>query len=111
VIAFYFDEHMGRAVAKGLTQRGYQAVMAVDVGMKQKDDDTEHLPYAAEQGWVMVTFDHPFGGRTMKHTDHKGLICLSKSIREDIGRCIEVLAEFAELYTPDEVAGQVFWLR
>lgn len=107
---FYFDEHMNRAVADALIQRGYTVVMAVDVGMEGKDDDTEHLPYATENGLVMVTFDHPFAGRTLERSNHVGLICLAYTIRENIGRTIEVLSEFAELYDSERDAGQVFWL-
>ncbi len=62
---FYFDEHMNRLVADALIKKGYHVVMAVDVSMKGKDDDTEHLPYASEHDLVMVTSDHPFAGRTM----------------------------------------------
>jgi predicted nuclease of predicted toxin-antitoxin system len=100
---------MNRAVADGLIQRGYTVVMAVDVGMVAKDDDTEHLRYATENNLVMVTFDHPFAGRTMLRTDYSGLVCLTYSIRENIGRTIEVLAEFAEIYDPEKDKGQVFW--
>lgn len=110
MIGFYFDEHMNRAVADALIQRGYTVVMAVDVEMENKDDDTEHLPYATAHQLVMVTFDHPFAGRTMSRTDHPGLVCLAYSIRENIGRMVDVLVEFAELYIPERDAGQVFWL-
>jgi predicted nuclease of predicted toxin-antitoxin system len=76
MIGFYFDEHMNRAVAVALTQRGFQVVMAVDIGMEGKDD-AEHLTYATEHGLVMVTFDHPFAGRTMAHSEYLGLVCLA----------------------------------
>lgn len=85
--------------------------MAIDVRMMSKDDDIEHLPYATENNLVLVTFDRPFAGRTAKRTDHKGLICLSEDIRQDIGRCVIVLTEFAQLYTLEDTTGQVFWLR
>jgi hypothetical protein len=101
---------MNRAVADGLIQRGYIVIMAVDVDMIGKDDDTEHLRYATEHNLVLVTFDHPFAGRTMRHADHIGLVCLAYSIRDDIGRMIDVLTEFAGLYEADRDAGQVFWL-
>lgn len=107
---FYFDEHMNRVVADALIHRGYPVVMAVDVGMEGKDDDTGHLVYATEHALVMVTFDHPFASRTMARTGHPGLICLAYSIRENIGRMIDALVEFAELYDPERDAGQVFWL-
>jgi predicted nuclease of predicted toxin-antitoxin system len=62
---FYFDEHLYRPLADALTARGYHVVMAADVDMKAKDDDAEHLPYAAENDLVLVvTFDRPFAGRT-----------------------------------------------
>jgi hypothetical protein len=85
--------------------------MAVDVGMEGKDDDTEHLVYATEHDLVMVTFDRPFAGRTMSRSDHVGLVCLAEDIRDNIGKMIDVLAEFAELYDPEKDAGQVFWLK
>jgi hypothetical protein len=107
---FYFDEHVSRSIADGLIRRGIHVVMAVDVGMMGKDDDTEHLVYATEQGLVMVTFDHPFAGRTMSRSDHTGLICLPYSIRDDAGACIKLLEEFAQLYDPTRDSGQVFWL-
>jgi hypothetical protein len=110
-LQFYFDEHMSRAVAEGVIQRGYEVVMAVDVNMEGKDDDSEHLKYADENGLIMVTFDRPFAGRTMSRSDHKGLICLSDSLRADIGGMIRVLTLFGEEHAPDNVTGQVFWLR
>jgi predicted nuclease of predicted toxin-antitoxin system len=64
VTGFYFDEHMNRAVADALIQRGYSVVMAVDVDMEGKDD-SEHLSYATAHNLVLVTFDHPFAHRTM----------------------------------------------
>jgi hypothetical protein len=110
-IRFYFDEHMPRTVAETLIKQGVDVILAVDVGMVQKDDDTEHLKYAAENELVMVTFDRPFAGRTMSRTDHKGLICLSESIRSDVGGQVRLLSDFAASHMSDEVIGQVFWLK
>ncbi|MCA0456043.1 MAG: DUF5615 family PIN-like protein [Chloroflexi bacterium] len=110
MVGFYFDEHMNRAAADSLIKQGYEVVMAVDVGMEGKDDDTEHLPYATKHQLIIVTFDHPFAGRTMSRNDYLGLICLAYSVRENVGRTVEVLAEFAQLYDPIRDKGQVFWL-
>jgi predicted nuclease of predicted toxin-antitoxin system len=109
VTGFYFDEHMNRAVADALIQRGYTVMMAVDVGMEGKDD-ADHLSYATERDAIMVTFDHPFAHRTLSRSDHAGLVCLAYSIRDNIGRTTQVLTEFAELYDPARDSGQVFWL-
>ena len=109
-ISFYFDEHMPRAVERGLAARGYTVVMAVDAGMTAKDDDTEHLRYATEHNLVLVTRDLPFAGRTSKRTDHAGLICWTGA-DDDFGGMIRILSDFASQHTADDVAGMVFWLK
>jgi hypothetical protein len=110
-VGFYFHEHMRRATERGLRDRGYHVVMAVDVDMTGSDDDTEHLPYATQQGLVMVTFDRPFAGRTTVRSDHAGLICLSETVRDDIGAIIRILVAFAEAHSVDDIYGRVFWLK
>lgn len=109
-ITFYFDEMVRRSVARELMNQGYSVVMAVDVMMEDKDDDTEHLPYATEHGMVMVRLDRPFAGRTMSRTDHAGLICWTIPL-QDTGAMVRVLSTFADTHTPEAVAGQVFWLK
>lgn len=111
MIRYYFDEHMPRSAAKGLVRHGIHVTMAVDVGMSGKDDDGEHLPYATRTGMVMVTFDRPFAGRTMSHTDHAGLICLNEKLRTNIGAIVQMLHTFAKQHTPGNTAGRVFWLK
>lgn len=84
--------------------------MAVEVGMIEKDDDPEHLTYAAEQGAVLVKRDHPFAGRAIKRSDHAGLICWT-GVDDDFGGMIRQLAQFADQYSPEKVKGLVFWLK
>jgi hypothetical protein len=109
-VSFYFDEMMVRKAAEQLTLKGYTVVFANDVGMTEKDDDTEHLPYATSRQLVMVTFDRPFAGRTMSRSDHAGLICLSGS-QDNIGGIVRILSEFSDQHTAETVAGRVFWLQ
>lgn len=71
-INFYFDEMMSRPAADELKKRGYDVIMAIDVGMTGKTDP-EHLRYATEQSRVLVTFDRPFANLTSTQTDHAGL--------------------------------------
>lgn len=108
-VSFYFDEMMSRKAAEQLETKGIKVIFAKDVVMTAKDDDTEHLPYATEHGLIRVTFDQPFAGRTMQRTDHAGLICLLIQ-QNDIGGIVGRSIEFADRYSPEEVAGQVFWL-
>ncbi len=109
-IKFYFDEHMPRVVQTALMNHGYVVIMAVDVDMVGRDDDTEHLPYAAENHAVIFTRDSPFAGRTMRRTDHAGLICWTGQ-DDNFGGMIRALVEFAENHAAEEVVGQVFWLK
>ena len=108
-ISFYLDEMVSRKIAEQLIRLGYNAVLAVDVDMVGKDDLAEHLPLAAEQGRVLVTFDRPFAGRASQLAEHAGPICLTCG-QDDIGGAVRALTEFAEQYTPEETAGRVFWL-
>ncbi len=109
-IKFYFDEHMPRSVAREVEKCGYEVIMAIDVEMVGKDDDAEHLPFAKENNAIIFTRDYPFAGRTAKHTDHAGLICWTGR-DDDYGGMVRKLNEFAEKYTPEDVAGQVFWIK
>jgi hypothetical protein len=110
-IGLYLDEHIHSHIAKQLIARGYRVARAVDVGMTGKDDDTEHLPYATQNRLIMVTFDHPFAGRTQIISGYLGLVCLPQTIRSDIGYIITLLAEFLDLFDESRDAGQVHWLR
>lgn len=107
MISFYFDEMMSRAVAKAMERQGYQVIMAADVDMLDKDDDTDHLPFAMEQGLVLVTMDFGFAGRTQKRMDHAGLLCWT-GVQNDYGGMIRALVEFAKNNTPETAKGRVF---
>ncbi len=109
-IKFYFDEHMPRPLAHALRERGIEVTMAIDVDMVEKDDDSEHLPYATENQAVMFTRDAPFAGRTLKRTDHAGLVCWTGH-QQDIGGMVRALSAFAEQHTAEAVTGQVYWLK
>ncbi len=84
--------------------------MAIDSDMIEKDDDTEHLPFATQNQAILFTRDKPFAGRTVKRTDHSGLICWTGG-QNDFGGMIRALGAFAEKHSPEEVAGKVFWLK
>ena len=109
-IAFYADEHISYAVIKAIRAQNITITHAGEAGMLAKDDDTDHLPFAATLGAVLVTRDKPFAGRASGRTDHAGLICWTGE-QTDIGGIVQALAAFAERYTPDEVYGRVFWLK
>jgi len=99
---------MPRAAAEQLNLHGCEAVMAHDEGLRGKSDP-EHLAYASEHQFILVTFDRKFAGLTSKSSDHAGLICIS-GVTDDIGYIVRTLIAFAETYTQEDAAGQVFWL-
>jgi predicted nuclease of predicted toxin-antitoxin system len=106
-ISFYLDEMVSRKVAEQLIRHGYNAVMAVDLDMQEKDDLSEHLPLASSQGRILVTFDRPFAGRASQLTDHAGLVCLTCE-PDDIGSIVRALIQFAQRHTGEDTAGNVF---
>ena len=105
----YFDEMMPRPVANELIKRGFQIEMAVDVGMIAQPDE-DHLTRAAAQNAVLVTFDHPFAGRTAKRTDHSGLICWNGK-SNDYGAIVLSLQKYCNEHEPSDIVGQVIWLK
>jgi predicted nuclease of predicted toxin-antitoxin system len=109
MIGFYLDEHISYGVAKALRQRGYTVVMAVEVGMLQKNDDEEHLPYATQHQLVMVTFDHPFATRIQACEDFYALVCLSHKIEGATGTIVNLLDEFGQLFDETTDIGKVHW--
>ncbi len=109
-IEFYFDEMMPRDVAKGLAALSFVVVMAVDVGMVEKDDLTEHLTYATKRSAVLVTFDRPFAGKAQSINRHPGVICWTGA-QDDVGGLVRALARFAEQRTSQQVINRVFWLK
>ena len=109
-IGFYFDEMMSRTVASQLINRGYEIIMAVDVGMVGKDDLTGHLTCATEHGLVLVTHDKPFAGRAMSLPDQTGVLCWTGAPR-DYGGMIRAFSSFATQNQPEAIKGRVFWLK
>ncbi len=110
MISFYFDEMMSRLVAEALQQHGYSVLMAFDAGMIDRDDDSEQLPFAAARGLVLVTMDRPFAGRALAMGDHAGVICWTGE-QNNFGKQIGALSAFANTHSPEDVKGQVFWLK
>jgi hypothetical protein len=82
--------------------------MAIDVEMSEKDDLSEHLPYAAERDLVIVAYDRKFAGLASQTTNHAGLICLSGR-QDDFGYMVRTLVEIAEQYALEAIAGPVIW--
>ena len=97
-LKFYTDEHISKAVVKGLRARGVDIVSCVDVGNRTASD-VEHLNYAEGENRVVVTYDndflklheagHPHGGIAFSHRplsigEMIGILLLMHEVFEDV---------------------------
>jgi predicted nuclease of predicted toxin-antitoxin system len=58
-IRFYADEHVPRAIIRGLRERGIDVLTVSDAGLLRASDE-EHLQFANSQGRVLITQDSDF---------------------------------------------------
>ncbi len=58
-IKFYTDVHISHEAVRQLQKKGVEIIHCGDVGMSDAGDE-EHLMYAVEHGYVMVTCDQGF---------------------------------------------------
>ncbi len=76
-IKFYMDEHISKAVVKGLRQRNVDILMVTDVDMVSAPDE-EHLSFAHKQGRVIFTQDEDFLKLHASGMDHSGIVYTSQ---------------------------------
>jgi predicted nuclease of predicted toxin-antitoxin system len=72
-VRFYLDEHVSRAVAKGLRQRGVDVLTVPEAGMMGAADE-EHLARALDDGRVIFTQDDDFLRLAAQGFRHAGLV-------------------------------------
>ena len=72
-ISFYFDEHIGKAVVKGLRQRGVDVKTVAEANMRGATDDAL-LAFAYQEGRVLFTHDADFLHLHALGTAHAGLV-------------------------------------
>lgn len=78
----YCDESIWLPVADGLRRRGWTVYTARDEGTLG-DPDRDQLRYAAENDWILVTFDDDFLSLVEgKGLDHTGLIYVQQASRK-----------------------------
>ena len=76
-IKFYTDEHVSKAVVKGLRQRGVDMRTVVDAGMLTASDQ-EHLALAWREGRVIFTQDDDFQRMHAAGDNHSGIVYASQ---------------------------------
>ena len=103
-IRFYFDEHVGRAIAKGLRRRSIDVLTLVEADMLGASDE-EHLAFARSQGRVIVTHDDDFLRLAAEGIDHAGIVYAPQG--RTVGTMVQGLTLIAQVLTPEEMHGHI----
>lgn len=103
-IKFYMDEHIPKAVASGLRQRGVEAMSCVDIGMLGKSD-AEHLAWAFQKGYVIVTQDNDFLVLHAQGVEHAGIAFASQP--RHIGELIRALMFIYEVLDAQDMVNHI----
>lgn len=72
-IKFYLDEHVPKAVSKGLKRRGVDAITVVEAGLRGATDE-EHLARAKSEKRVIFTQDDDFLRLHAADNAHSGIV-------------------------------------
>ncbi len=107
-IRFLLDEHIPAAVAAGLKQKGITAAIMHELG-RRGFSDAEHLQFALDEGWVLVTFDSDYLAMARKEVQHAGIVwCAERKF--SIGQLIRALAFLHAMTNRDSMRNHVEFL-
>ena len=107
VVRFYTDEHVARAVARGLRERGVDVLTAAQARMLGASDE-EHLQLAASEGRAIVTQDDDFLRLHAAGAKHAGIAYAPQGT--SIGDIIRGLMLIYQVLDSDEMQGHVEFL-
>ena len=107
-LKFYFDTHIAKAAAVQLREKGVNVVRCEEVGMAEASDE-EHLQYATDNGYVMVSQDKDFPALNTQwqktKRSHAGIMKLPPDIKG--GALISYVANELFFYHEADIANAV----
>lgn len=106
-IRFYTDEHVARAVVRGLRERGVDVLSVPEVGMMGASDE-EHLALARREGRVLFTQDTDFLRLAAAGVPHAGIVYAAQHTA--VGRIIPGLMLIYQLLSAQEMRGHIEFL-
>lgn len=106
-VRYYTDEHVSRAVVRGLRERGVD-VLTVSEADKLGTKDVVHLAFAREERRVVVTHDGDFLRLAAAGYPHAGIVYAPRQIA--VGQAIRGLVLIHRVLTAEEMAGHVEFL-
>ena len=96
----YCDENVWMPVAEGLRRRGWDVTTAVEEETLGYTD-REHIKFALEKGWVILTFDDDFLSLVESNYEenHPAIIYVSQHGRDvgDLVKRIDLVLEKREI--------------
>ncbi len=106
-IKLYTDEHVPKAVIRGLRERGVEVLTVPEAGMLGASDG-EHLAFARREGRVLFTQDTDFLRLHASGAEHSGIVYARQQAA--ISEMIYGLMLVFELLEPGEMQGQLEFL-
>jgi hypothetical protein len=106
-IKFYADEHVSRAVVRGLRQRGVDVLTVAEAGMLGASD-ADHLERARNEERVVFTQDDDFLRMHAAGTAHAGIVYAPQ--RTSIGEIVRGLMLIYQILDVDDMQGHVEFL-
>ena len=103
----YTDEHVARAVVKGLRQRGIDVMTVVEARLRSAADDA-HLAHAQREGRVLVTHDADFLRLHAAGTEHAGIAYGPQDMT--VGDVLRSLVLIAQVLEPEDMINHVEFL-
>ncbi|MDX1940535.1 MAG: DUF5615 family PIN-like protein [Saprospiraceae bacterium] len=103
-IKFYTDEHIAKAVVKGLRKRGIDVKSSVEAKMLSANDE-EQLAFAKKEGRVIVTYDNDFLKLHAQGIQHTGIAFASAPL--SIGEMISILLLLHEIISSEDMENKI----
>jgi len=106
-VKFYTDEHVARAIARGLRHRGVDVLTAPEAGMLGASDE-DQLALAAREQRVLFTQDDDFLRLHAAGVEHAGIVFARQHTR--IGAIVTGLMLVHEALSAEEMRDKVEFL-
>jgi uncharacterized protein with PIN domain len=106
-VKFYVDEHVAKAVVRGLRQRGVDVLTVPEAELLGASDE-DHLARARSEGRVLVTQDTDFLRLHAAGVEHAGIAFAPPDF--SVGRVIRGLMLIYDILDPAEMFQHVEYL-
>jgi len=106
-VRFYMDEHVPKAVVRGLRQRGVDVTTVAEAGAMGAPD-VDHLRSAQRQGRTIFTQDDDFLRLAACGEPHAGIVYAPQ--HTSIRAMIQGLTLIHSVLDAEEIAGQIEFL-